>query len=40
MKQLTLTVQACKKVTEKCKVKYRLGISFQDSIEIFKVRKL
>mgnify|MGYP003582738674 CR=1 FL=1 len=40
MKQLILTVQACEKVTEKCKVKYRLGISFQDSIEIFKVRKL
>lgn len=40
MKQLILTIQACEKVTEKCKVKYRLGISFQDSIEIFKVRKL
>lgn len=37
---ITLTVQACEKVTEKCKVKYRLGVSLHDSIEIFKVRKI
>lgn len=38
--RVTLTVQACEKVTEKCKVKYRLGVSLYDSIEIFKVRKI
>ena len=38
--RVTLTVQACEKVTEKCKVKYRLGVSLHDSLEIFKVRKI
>ena len=28
MKQLTLTVQSCEKVKEKCKGKYRLGASY------------
>ena len=38
METIILTVQACEKVTEKCKVKYRLGISRSDSLNIFKVR--
>lgn len=40
MKQLTLTVQSCEKVKEKCKGKYRLGASYSDSINIFQVRNL
>jgi hypothetical protein len=37
--EIILTVQSCEKVTEKCKVKYRLGISLKDSKAIFKTRK-
>ncbi|MGV4413211.1 hypothetical protein [Chryseobacterium sp. T1] len=40
MEQIILTVQSCEKVTEKCKVKYRLGISLYDSKNIFKERSL
>lgn len=40
MEQIKLAVQSCEKVTEKCKGKYRLGISISDSISIFKVRRL
>lgn len=40
MANIILTVQPSEKVTEKCKVKYRLGVSYPDSVNIFKVRKL